>query len=208
MAPIDEAIAFLRSLDQLPIAEVTRRFNVNRSTLSKRLQGKTGSLAKKAESNQLRDNKQELVLVEHIRRLSEWCLPPARELQDVKEAAKEQEALDEVLRAEARAAQKAQKELEDQQRRGEQVIRAETRKAEEALKKAQREKNREAKKAQKQLQTASKASQKRSRGRPPKQQDFKEPPTIVSGPINGVVLIPPKSRNGHTIKKSARFDGK
>jgi DNA-binding transcriptional regulator YiaG len=36
MAPIDEAIAFLRSSDQLPIAEVARRFNVNRSTLSKR----------------------------------------------------------------------------------------------------------------------------------------------------------------------------
>jgi regulator of protease activity HflC (stomatin/prohibitin superfamily) len=98
--------------------------------------------------------------------------------------------------------------LEAQQRRGERVIRAEARKAEEALKKAQREKNREAKKAQKQLQTASKASQKRSRGRPPKQQDYKEPPTIVSGPINGVVSIPPKSRNGRTIKKSARFDGK
>jgi AraC-like DNA-binding protein len=67
MAPIDEAIAFLRSSDQLPIAEVARRFNVSRSTLSKRFQGKTGSLAKRAESNQLLSNKQELVLVEHIR---------------------------------------------------------------------------------------------------------------------------------------------
>jgi AraC-like DNA-binding protein len=76
IAPIDEAIAFLRSSDQLPIAEVARRFNVSRSTLSKRLQGKTGSLAKRAESNQLLSNKQELVLIEHIRRLSEWCLPP------------------------------------------------------------------------------------------------------------------------------------
>jgi multidrug efflux pump subunit AcrA (membrane-fusion protein) len=109
------------------------------------------------------------------------------------------------LRAEARAAQKAQKELEAQQKRDDRVIRAEVRKAEEALKKAQREKDREAKK---QLQTASKASQKRSRGRPPKQQGFKEPPTIVSRPINRVVLIPPKSRNGRTIKKRARFDGK
>jgi transcriptional regulator with XRE-family HTH domain len=76
MAPIDEAIAFLRSSDQLPIAEVARRFNVNKSTLSKRFQGKTGSLAKRAESNRLLSNKQELVLVEHIRRLSEWRLPP------------------------------------------------------------------------------------------------------------------------------------
>jgi hypothetical protein len=54
----------------------SQRFNVNRSTLGKRFQGKTGSLAKRAESNQLLSNKQELVLVEHIRRLSEWCLPP------------------------------------------------------------------------------------------------------------------------------------
>jgi transposase-like protein len=76
MAPIDDMIAFLRSSDQLPIAEVARRFNVNRSTPSKRVQGKTGSLAKRAESNQLLSNKQELVLVEHIRRLSVWCLPP------------------------------------------------------------------------------------------------------------------------------------
>jgi hypothetical protein len=41
----------------------------------------------------------------------------ARELRDVKEAIKEQEALDEVSRAEVRAAQKAQKESEAQQRR-------------------------------------------------------------------------------------------
>jgi AraC-like DNA-binding protein len=76
MLPIDEAIAFRDHQINLPIAEVARRFNVNRSTLSKRFQGKTGSLAKRAESNRLLSNKQELVLVEHIRRLSEWCLPP------------------------------------------------------------------------------------------------------------------------------------
>jgi hypothetical protein len=44
------------------------------------------------------------------------------------------------LRTEARPTQKAQKELEAQQRRDDRVIRAEARKAEEALKKAQREK--------------------------------------------------------------------
>ena len=76
MTPIDEAITCLKSSDQVPIAEVARRFNVNRSTLSKQLHRKTGSLAKRAESNQPLSNKQELVLVEHIRRLSGWCLPP------------------------------------------------------------------------------------------------------------------------------------
>jgi hypothetical protein len=41
----------------------------------------------------------------------------ARELRDIKEAAKEQETLDKVSTAEARATQKAQKESEAQQRR-------------------------------------------------------------------------------------------
>jgi hypothetical protein len=45
---------------------------------------------------------------------------------------------------------------------------------------------RDAKKVQKQLESLSKASQKRSRGRLLRQKDFKECPTIGSGPINGV----------------------
>jgi hypothetical protein len=132
----------------------------------------------------------------------------ARELQDVKEAAKEQEALDKVSRAESRAAQKAQKELEAQQRRDDRVIRAEARKAEEALKKAQREKDREAKKAQKQLQTESKASQKRPRGRPPKQKEPPKPSAIMVEPSEEMVSIQPRSRNGRIIKKPAHFDEK
>ncbi|KAK4985845.1 hypothetical protein LTR66_005654 [Elasticomyces elasticus] len=60
----------------------------------------------------------------------------ARELQNVKEAAKEREALERVSRAEARAVLKAQKELETQQKREDRAMRAEARKAKEALKKA------------------------------------------------------------------------
>jgi hypothetical protein len=60
----------------------------------------------------------------------------ARELQDAKEAAKGQETLNKISRAEARAALKSQKELEAQQKRKDRAIRAEARKAEEALKKA------------------------------------------------------------------------
>ncbi|KAK5707290.1 hypothetical protein LTR17_020825 [Elasticomyces elasticus] len=86
------------------------------------------------------------------------------ELQDAKEAAKEREALEKASRAEARAASKAQKELEAQQKRKDRAIRAEARKAKEALKKAQREQAKEARNAQKQLGTESKASQKRPRG--------------------------------------------
>ena len=62
-------------------------------------------------------------------------------------AAKEQEALDKVSRAKARASQKAQKELEAQRRRDDRGKRAEARKAEEDLKKAQRERDREVRKA-------------------------------------------------------------
>lgn len=129
----------------------------------------------------------------------------ARELQDVKEAAKEQRVLDKASQAETRATQKAQKELEAQQRHSNRAIRAEARKAEEALKKAQREKDRKASKAQKQLETESKAMHKRSRGRPPKQKKPEEPPTIMSDLTNKVVSIQPKSRNGCTIKKPTCF---
>ena len=95
----------------------------------------------------------------------------ARELQDAKEAVKEQEALNKASRAEARAASKAQKELEAQQKRKDRAIRAEARRAKEALKKAQKEQAKEARNAQKQLETGSKSSQKRSRGKPPKQKE-------------------------------------
>jgi hypothetical protein len=75
----------------------------------------------------------------------------ARELQDVKKAAREREALDKVSRAQARAASKVQKELEAQQKREDRAIRAEARKTKEALRKARREQAKAARNAQKQL---------------------------------------------------------
>ena len=130
----------------------------------------------------------------------------ARELQDAKEAAKEQEALDKVARVEARAASKAQKESEAQQKREDRAIRAEARKAEEALEKAQREQAKEARNAQKQLQIGSKASQKRPRGRPLKQKERQEPSATVIEPIKEMVSVQAKSRNGRIIKRPAHFD--
>ncbi|KAK1807540.1 hypothetical protein LTR12_018115, partial [Friedmanniomyces endolithicus] len=128
------------------------------------------------------------------------------ELQHVKEAAKEQEAPDKMSRAKARAAQKAQKEWEAQQKSDDRAIRAEARKAKEAHKKAQREKDREARKARKQLETKSKASQKRPKGRPTKHKKNEAPPAIMSEPTNEVVSVQPESRNGHIIKKPADFN--
>jgi hypothetical protein len=76
MKAIDEAIAFLCSCDTPNVSEAARRFSVDRSTLNKRFSGKTGSKVKANEMKQLLTGKQELVLVNHISRLCEWCLPP------------------------------------------------------------------------------------------------------------------------------------
>lgn len=76
MAPIDEAIASLKSYDKPNISEAAREFKVERSVLSKHFHGKRDSKANANEMKQLLTKKQELVLVEHIRRLCDWCLPP------------------------------------------------------------------------------------------------------------------------------------
>ncbi|KAK5004256.1 hypothetical protein LTR28_009161, partial [Elasticomyces elasticus] len=89
-----------------------------------------------------------------------------RYLQDAKEAAKEQETQDKLLKAQDRAAQKAHEELEAQRERSDRAATAVARKAEEALKKVQKDKQKEAKKAQKQLETESEAMNRRPRGRP------------------------------------------
>jgi len=132
----------------------------------------------------------------------------ARELQDAKEAAKEREAFEKVSRPGARAALRAQKELEIQQKNKDRAMRAELRKAGEALEKAQREQVREARKAQKRLQTESRASQKRLRGRPPKQTKPQEPPEMRNQPSEEMVSTQVKSRNGRIIRRPACFDGK
>jgi transposase-like protein len=74
MKAIDEAIAFLHPYDTPNVSEAARRFSVDRSTLSKRFLRKTGSKVKANEMKQLLTKKQELVLVNHISRLCEWCV--------------------------------------------------------------------------------------------------------------------------------------
>ena len=76
MAPIDEAIAFLKSSDKPNISKAARMFKVERSVLSKHFHGKRVSIAKANETKQLLSKKQELVLVNEIQRLCDWCLPP------------------------------------------------------------------------------------------------------------------------------------
>jgi hypothetical protein len=76
MAPIDEAIAFLKSSNKPNISEVARIFQIERSVLSKRFRRTRASIAKANETKQLLTNKQELVLVNEIQRLCDWYLPP------------------------------------------------------------------------------------------------------------------------------------
>ena len=132
----------------------------------------------------------------------------ARELQDAKEAAKEREALEEISKAKARAASKAQKKLEAQRKREYRAARAEARKAEDALKKARREQAREAKKAQKQFRIEYMAQRTRPRGRPPKKTLSSKAASTIIEPIEEMIPVPPKSRRGRVIKRTARFDEK
>ena len=76
IAPLDEAIAFLRSSNKPNISEAARMFKVERSVLSKHFRGKRVSVAMANETRQLLTNKQELVLVNEVQRLCDWCLPP------------------------------------------------------------------------------------------------------------------------------------
>ena len=76
MAPIDEAITYLESSETHNIAAAARIYGVQRSTLSKRFNGKTGSLRQKGEKQRLLSDTQEETLVKQIWRLCEWCLPP------------------------------------------------------------------------------------------------------------------------------------
>jgi hypothetical protein len=66
MAPLNEAIAFLRSSNKPNISEAARMFKVERSVLSKHFYRKRVSIAKANETKQLLTNKQELVLVNEI----------------------------------------------------------------------------------------------------------------------------------------------
>ncbi|KAK4970439.1 hypothetical protein LTR28_000274 [Elasticomyces elasticus] len=127
----------------------------------------------------------------------------ARDLQDAEEAAKEQESQDKLLKAQDRAAQKAHRELEAQQKRMDRAARAVARKTEEALKKVQKDKQKEAKKAQKQLEIESEALRRRPRGRPARQKVVKQPPVVMVESESQMTLDQPKSRSGRTIRKPA-----
>ena len=130
----------------------------------------------------------------------------ARELAAAQEFAKDDEALDRLLRAQDRAQLKAHKELEAQQKREDQAIKAAARKTKKTLEKAQRERDKLAKKALKQLQTESLSSITRRRGRPPKQKQSNESAVIVTKPEVQTAPEQSKSRTGRAFKRPRFFD--
>jgi hypothetical protein len=130
----------------------------------------------------------------------------ARELQAAKDATKDDEALDRLLQAQDRTQQKAQKQLEAQQRREDRAIRATARKTQEALKRAQRQHQKEAKKAQRQLQIKSRVSITRPRKKQKTQEAPKDPIAVIRKPEPQLVVEQPRLRNGRTVRKPRRFD--
>jgi len=130
----------------------------------------------------------------------------AKELQLAKDEAKELETHHKQLRAQDRAAKKAQKQAEAQHKRNGRTARAAARKTEEALKKAQMQRQTEAKKTRKQLETESKTSDRRPRKKQKTQKEAQKPMVIMIEPEPQIDSDRLRSRSGRTIKKPAHFD--
>jgi hypothetical protein len=83
MNPIQEAIEYIESRepgDQFSYRKVAEKFNVDRTTLARRHQGKQSTYATKGKRQQLLDPQQEHKLVLYIERCVRRGLPPTREM--------------------------------------------------------------------------------------------------------------------------------
>jgi hypothetical protein len=83
MAPIDNAIADLELTEEgadFALTQITDRHGVNRSTLSKRWRGLTGSQSDGYAQQQLLNPKQEDELARYIEDLTAKLLPPTRQM--------------------------------------------------------------------------------------------------------------------------------
>jgi transposase-like protein len=79
MDPIQEAIEAIELCEEdasFSYREVAKRFGVDRSTLSRRHQGKTQSYVQVGQQQQLLNPQQELELVQHVERCTRQGLPP------------------------------------------------------------------------------------------------------------------------------------
>jgi transposase len=83
MDPIQEAIEYLESheaRDDFSYREVAKKFSVDRTTLSRRHQGKQSTYATKGKRQQLLNLQQEHEVVLYIERCARRGLPPTREM--------------------------------------------------------------------------------------------------------------------------------
>jgi hypothetical protein len=83
MAPIDDALAAIESRElgeQLVYQQYADKYNVNRSTLSRRHRRVCQSKEDSAANKQVLTPAQELELVEYIKTLTKQGLPPTREM--------------------------------------------------------------------------------------------------------------------------------
>ena len=75
MASIDAALADLALQDSPNYTETARRFNVNRSTLSRRHRGVTVSIKEGRQTTSILSNQQEKSLISYINQLTERGIP-------------------------------------------------------------------------------------------------------------------------------------
>jgi len=80
MEPIEAAIEDLSSQEPPNIAATARKWKVDRTTLSRRWRGVTGSKAEANENLQLLNHQQEETLVNEINWLSERGTPPTPDM--------------------------------------------------------------------------------------------------------------------------------
>lgn len=76
MLPIDKAVVYLNNQRIPRISEVAKKFQVNRSTLSRRFNHQSGSRSQATQRKQFLSPKQERVLIKYINRLCERGFPP------------------------------------------------------------------------------------------------------------------------------------
>ena len=76
MDSIELALKELRLSDTPNISAVAKAYNVNRLTLSRRFNGVSQSIEKKAENQQFLSPQQERTLIQEINRLTERGFPP------------------------------------------------------------------------------------------------------------------------------------
>src|SRR3954468_21353021 len=83
MAPIDDAIEYLKSLqpgEEINYTQIANKYRVDRSTLARRWQGKEGPIESKIKKTRLLNNAQETKLIKYIETLVERGLPPRQEI--------------------------------------------------------------------------------------------------------------------------------